>query len=82
MNQLTIEEIKEVVAEVVHSKAPGISAVDHKAHHAYIGMQIAKDERSQERWEKFRLSLIGTIATLLVTGTVWLGKVALEIWRH
>lgn len=50
----------------------------HNKHHQWITSEIKQRNISNKRWEKFRLSIIGTVASGLVAALAWVGKLVIE----
>jgi len=54
----------------------------HKDDHDFLKILKQREERRVKRWEKFRLSLIGTIATSLGGGIIAIGAWVVGIFGH
>jgi len=79
---MTPEQIKAAVSEALDER--GIK--QHEDHHDFIQEMIAKSERRQALWQRFRLSLVGAVATALVGLLALFGKWIVEnspvVWWH
>ena len=65
-------ELIEALQEVLQNRRH-VTDEEHADHHAYIAMQIAKKERRDELWRKFRLSMVGSVAVAVVGFLIWVG---------
>ena len=81
MADISKEELIEVF-EVVMNRGRTIDNETHNHHHRYVDIQIKKYEKRQQMWEKFKLSLVGTIATALVGWLIWFGTTIWNLFDH
>ena len=75
------EELKETMIEVLHDNRRIPDEV-HSTHHKFVAEEIERRERRRQMWEKFRNSFIGTLATGIVAGLAWIGKLILEAFQN
>lgn len=78
MDNLTKEDMQDVMREVLQERG-AIGGEQHHNDHEFIQLLKDREEQRLARVEKFKMSLIGTMATALTGGLVWLGTV---IWEH
>jgi len=78
MPDLSKEELTEVIKDAVQA-AHGVSE-NHKDDHEFIQLLKRKEERKEARVEKFKLSAIGTLGVMVVTGLMWIGRFIVEHW--
>jgi len=74
------KELKRIISEVMSEKTQKCVLNDesYQTHYDYVRLQIEKDRRRQELWQKFRLSFIGSLGVSLVGAMIWVGKIVLE----
>ena len=73
----TLDDIYDALHHVLDER--GIDGKTHMEHHAFVEYLIDREKKKEERWEKFKMSFIGTIATATAGGMIWVGKL---IWDH
>lgn len=78
------EALSRTLNEVLNSKRT-ISDEQHIQDHKswqelspFLRQWVKDKKKNEERWEKFRMSIIGSIALILVSGLVWVGKL---VWN-
>lgn len=81
MAQITKEELQEVIRETFEERNT-IGGERHHTDHEFIQFLKDREERRAARVEKFKLSLIGTLATMLVGAAVWIGKLVVDYWHN
>lgn len=75
-----IEDIYEALHKVLDER--NIDGNTHMEHHRFVELLIEERELKRQRWERFRLSAIGTLATMTVGALVWIGKLVLDYILH
>lgn len=75
------EELKVLLKEVLN-EGRSVDDKQHKVHHEFIQMQIERYEKNALLWTKFKQSIVGTLATGLVAGLAWVGKLVLDNWHR
>jgi len=75
-NGLTKEDMQDII-EAVMNRGRTIDNETHAAHHKYIEMELERHKNKKAMWMKFKMSMVGTIATAIVGWTVWVGT---QIW--
>lgn len=53
----------------------------HKTHHDFIQMEIERRQNNKKLWMKFKLSVVGTIATGVIAGLVWIGTLVVDTFN-
>lgn len=87
-NEDQLEHALEKAMEKVISKKQndenilGIDKDTHTLDHRYVGELRIRRLKSERRWEKFRLSIIGAVGAAFVGGLVWIGRLIIEAFRH
>lgn len=75
---LTKKDFEDALDQALN-KGRQITDETHKTHHDYVQYLIERSEARKKLWMKFKLSLVGTIATSFVILLIWIGK---TIWTH
>lgn len=78
MSNLTKEDMQDVMREVLLERN-AVGGEQHHNDHEFIQLLKEREERRVARIEKFKLSMIGTMATAITGAMIWLGTV---IWEH
>ena len=74
MADITKEEL-ETILESAIGKIAVIDKETHEDHHNWIKMQIDKEQRAQERWEKIKVHVLGWgIVALIASLGTWVLK--------
>lgn len=71
-----LEDIYKALHQVMDERM--LDGRTHMEHHKFVEYLIEKEEKRQARIEKFRLSAIGTAASLFVGALVWIGKIVAD----
>jgi hypothetical protein len=66
-------QFEEVLTKVLNQNR-AISEERHKLDHDFTTVLRERYKKREAMWEKFRLSLIGGIAMMLLGGLTWIGK--------
>ena len=74
---LTKKDLVAVLEEALNKKR-SIHESIHTAHHEFIQSEIERREDNKKLWMKFQTSIVGTIATGLIAGLLWLGTLVIE----
>jgi len=79
MEGLTKQDLQDVVREVLVERN-ALGGEQHANDHAFLTIMQEREVRRIARVEKFKMSMIGTAATGLVGGLVWVGKLIVDHW--
>ena len=71
------EQFEAVLTKVLNQNR-AINEQQHREDHEFTAMLRERYKKREVMWEKFRLSIIGGIATGFVAGLVWIGKLVWE----
>lgn len=77
MENLTKEDMQDVLREILVEQN-AIGGEQHHHDHEFIQLLKDRELRRVARVEKFKQSIIGTVATMLVGAVIWVGKLILD----
>ena len=75
------DKLEEILKRVLNSKHV-VDNDTHALHHEFISAYMARWEKRQLMWQKFKLSFIGGVALAIVAGLGWVGNLVVQHWPH